>query len=214
MDLRATCIGPMVLCRNNKSAAINACAKELLRILRMDSTSGATVDFLLARLRKRFGKGAPSLSQCLRLLETQPAIECVADGIYRVRLPYLRFARDRIERVLRDQGKILHYREIAAKEIAISKKRSEWVRQIMSHDRRFVPVSRSGFWGLAEWKIETGSIADVAAKAMCGRKGPCTEAEIFDLVHARRPCAPGSIASTLVADGRFRRTKPGSWKLA
>ena len=76
----------------------------------------------------------------------------------------------------------MHHREIAAK-VAISKVRAEKpIRELLSYDSRFVPLGRSGFWGLAEWKVETGSIADAAAKAMRGRKRPFTEAEIFNLV--------------------------------
>ena len=102
----------------------------------------------------------------------------------------------------------MHHREIAAR-VALSRVKTEKsIRDILSHEARFVPVGRSGFWGLAEWKVETASIADVAAERMRGRKRPVTETEIFKLVLARRPCAFSSIGSTLAADRRFRRVRP------
>lgn len=214
LDVRATATDPIVLLRNKKSAAINSCAKELVRILRVDHPNGATIDSLVAQLKKKFGRYTPSFNQCLKLLESQPALERTSKGIYRARLTNLGHANDRIERVLREEGKILHHREIAAK-VAISRARTEKsIRDRLSYDPRFVPLGRSGFWGLAEWKAETGSIADVAAKAMCGRKRAFTEAEIFTLVRARRPCARGSIGSTLAADRRFQRVRPLTWTLS
>jgi len=214
LEVRAIASGPIVLLRNKRAAAINSCAKEVVRILRVDYPNGATVDFLVSQLKKKFGRSAPTFNECVEILGSQPALECTPNGIYRARLTSLGHA-NRIERFLRDEGKILHHREIVRKEGAIpGAKTSKSIRRLLSYDPRFVPLGRSGFWGLAEWKVETASIADVAAERMRGRKRPVTEAEIFKLVLARRPCAFTSIGSTLAADRRFRRVKPVTWELS
>jgi hypothetical protein len=214
LDVRITVASPLVLVRNKKSKAISLCARELVRILRVDYPNGATADSLLARLKKKFGRHALTFNQCLNLLESQPALECTSKRIYRARLTYLGRTNDRIERVLREEGKILHHREIAAKLAVPRADKEKSIRNRLSYDPRFVPIGRSGFWGLAEWKAETGSIADVAASRMRGRKRLFTEAEILKLVLARRPCASNSINATLVADRRFVRAGPLTWKLS
>ena len=80
LEVRATAADPILLLRNKRSAAINLCAKELVRILRVDYPNGATPDFLLARLKKKFGRYTPTVNQCLKLLESQPASGMYAKG--------------------------------------------------------------------------------------------------------------------------------------
>jgi RNA polymerase alpha subunit len=214
LEIRVETVRSLLLHQNKKSAALNSCAREFLRILRVDYPSGASADFLYAQLKKKFHGDIPSFEHCLELLKSQPTLEYVSKGIYRLRTTCLVRVGDRLERLLRDEGKILHHREIAARESAFLKQRSECsARQIMSYDHRFVPLGRSGFWGLAEWGLGTGSIADVAANEMRGRNRAFTEAEIFNLVRAKRPCARGSIGASLVVDARFLRVKPVTWEL-
>ena len=55
LDVRAKATSPIVLLRNKRSAAINSCAKELVRILRVDYPNGATPIFCSRGLRRSLG---------------------------------------------------------------------------------------------------------------------------------------------------------------
>ncbi len=83
----------------------------------------------------------------------------------------------------------------------------------LSRDKRFKAIARSGFWILAKWDLETGDIADVAARCLSESDRPLTEAELFPLIAARRPVKLNSIMSSLREDGRFRRVGPRTWEL-
>lgn len=214
IDSRVKNRASIQLLRNERSMALRSSGTEVERILTFVYPNGLALKAIVAELRKKFGQNAPGQTECADLMRTLPKVELGPKKIYRIKLQHLKHKNDRCARVLGDEGRILHYREIFSR-AAVSTKTAGGLRvNIMANDSRFVPVSRSGYWGLAEWKIETGSIADAAAKVMSTRKGALSEMKIFDLIRSRRPCAKGSISSMLNADSRFRRVKPLTWELA
>lgn len=93
------------------------------------------------------------------------------------------------------------------------KRTSRHVGAALSHDKRFETIGRSGVWSLAEWGLETGSTADVAARILRDSSRPLTEAELYPLIARRRPVKFDSIMSLLREDGRFRRVGPRTWEL-
>lgn len=94
-----------------------------------------------------------------------------------------------------------------------SKRSALHVASAMSHDKRFKAIGRTGIWVLARWDVETGSLPDVAARCLKQSGRPLTEAELFQMIAARRPVNMNSILSSLREDGRFRRVAPRTWEL-
>ncbi len=214
IDSRVKKRASIQLLRNERSMALRSSGTEVERILTFVYPNGLALKALVAELRKKFGQNALGQAECADLIRTLPKVESGPKKIYRIKLQHLKHKNDRCARVLEDEGRVLHYREIFSR-AAVSTKTAGGLRvNIMANDSRFVAVGRSGYWGLAEWKIETGRIADAAANVMSTREGALSETEIFDLVRSRRPCAKGSISSMLKADSRFRRVSPLTWKLA
>lgn len=215
MNTSVSRIERVALRNNEKSAAIRSSFDEIQRLLTFVYPNGLTAKKLVAKLRANLSGYAPTKDECLTLIKSISDIESTPEGFYRARLTSLNRTKDRCERVLRDEGRILHFSELASQASVVSKTKGRFsLARILWADQRFVRVSRSGYWGLAEWNVETGSIADVAVAGLRQKGRALTETEIFQFVRNRRPCAEGSIGSTLVADRRFKRVGPLTWVLA
>jgi hypothetical protein len=94
---------------------------------------------------------------------------------------------DFYELVLRREGKPLHYRTLArhARDHGYrGSSYSTYIAGILSPDQRFVRVSRSGFWALAEWgHLETRTISKIAST--------CASARARSLQHRQSPRETG-----------------------
>ncbi len=189
------------------------------RLLTRDHPEGRTLSEFRTALQQRLHVDAPTLSELSELVAACPNLEDDQNkGGYRTRTECLKNSLDRYERILRTAAKPLHYLKIwqeagQARERRHVSPRS--ARSALSGDRRFVPISRSGYWALTEWSnVETRSTPDLVADILRGDGGPLSERVLYELVAARRPVKERSIWSQLAADSRFVRAARGVWQLA
>jgi hypothetical protein len=196
---------------DQRSAAFQSSIEEVRRLLTLVHPDGLTLRRLATKLRSKFGRNAPTIDECLQIVNSLSYVELKGRGIYRAKLEALRRITDKCERVLRAEGRPLHFYEIRSRAAIVSPNYS--CPKMLGVDSRFVPIGGSGYWALAQWRIETGTIADVAAKVMAGQTRPLTKYEVFDLVRRRRPCLETSVASSLYNDRRFRKVGLSTWLL-
>jgi hypothetical protein len=62
------------------------------------------------------------------------------------------------------------------------------------HDPRFKPVGKLGYWTLAEWNQETGTVRDVIAKVLSEAAAPMSTNDIVRAVRSRIPCSAKSVS--------------------
>lgn len=147
---------PVALLGDEKSISLRLSPGEIKRLLTFVYPDGLTLDRLVAELEKKFPRHAPTARECLQLLKTIPAVELAQTGLYRVKLRQLRSSVDKCERVLRDEGRVLHHLEFFPKAGLTGKiKGRHSLTCMLGADTRFAAVGRSGYWGLSEWKAST-----------------------------------------------------------
>ena len=195
-----------------------AAVTEIKRFLMRRSAEWVAADELWQFLQKKFGESAPERNAVPALLGSMPALEENL-GRYRVKFEHLPRGSDRYERILRERGTAMHYREIALE----TERRAESLGpQVLARSvavrlagcRRFAAVGKTGLWVLREWKhVETGTVADVAAEVLSASETPLTEKALFAIISPRRPVRLNSIATLLREDARFHRVAPCTWAL-
>jgi len=209
---------PIILPRSKRTATFAAAQIKIERLLRTDFPNGLTTTDLLEQL-KRLGEVDLTLPEIPTLIHSIPGLEyCERRKLFRLRTEMLSSLADQLERVLDEKGSPMHRRELtlevgAFKRRAGSLRTGRHVALAMSRDQRFRAIGRSGFWTLAKWGLETGDVADVAARCLGESDRPLTEGELFSLIASRRPVKFDSIMSALREDGRFRRVAPRTWEL-
>ncbi len=166
------------------------------------------------------GEQTPAFDVISDLLESLPEIEREkGSGRYRLRLEKLKNHVDRCERILRDSGVPMHFREIA---LAIDRQLPPTANRLaprplasrMANAPRFVPIGKSGVWTLREWShIETRTVAEIAAEILRDLGAPLTEKELFQRIGPLRDVRQASIGTLMSEDGRFRRAAPATWEL-
>lgn len=190
------------------------------RVLTTGKSEGLDdVDLLLA-LKKELRDKAPALAELPALVRCCSSIESVkADGRYRAYLHVLSRC-DQAERLLREAGTALDFREICRRinQATAGESRelnAENLKNQMVEDERFTPVGRTGEWALAAWShVETRTVTDFAADLLriCGK--PIGEQELFTKISARRRVARSSLGTVLDGDERFRKAGHRMWSLA
>lgn len=196
--------------------------RELFRRRRRDEFSLAEITQHLAQL---LGPRAPVSSTVSQLLAAVPTIEFLSDRkCYRVRLEALYNYGDLGERILRDAGAPMHFREISAKLSATRLSKRGTIDPLrlarrMVRSERFVCISKTGIWGLREWGgVDTRRLVDIAADLLSTSQSPLTEKQIFDVISRSRIIKIKSIGSLLRLDERFTRVGAGAlskgWTLA
>jgi hypothetical protein len=196
-----------------------AAANEVRRLLTREYPDGMTEAQLLAVLRAKLGRQCatqellPGLLECLQIIDHRRP-----DARYRVRGRYLKDPSYHYERILREEGKPLHYREIArragrsGRQFALLDGPALTNRFI--EDPRFVAVSQTGFWSLAEWRdVETRGIKDIAADILGRCKSPMHEDALYAAIAPYRQLAMPSLGTMLGRDHRFQKTAPRTWVL-
>lgn len=209
---------PIMLPKSRGTAAFTAAQINIERLLRNQFPSGLSQSELLEQLQ-RSSETDLTLKEIPTLIQSIPGIEYFGcEKRFRLRVEKLTRLADQLERILDERGSPMHRRELTL-EVGGFKRRAGSLRSAkhvvgaMSRDIRFKAIGRSGFWILAKWDIDTGDIADVAARCLSKSNRPLTEAELFPLIAARRPVKLNSIMSSLRDDGRFQRVAPRTWEL-
>ena len=219
VDFKSKRFHPIILPKNRKTPPFRNALEQAERLLRRELSAGTSKEQLFERLRTQDAQVGPTLSEIPTLLESIPGTErTIRGGLYQVRLERPKRLADQLERLLREKGSAMHFRELAAK---VSRLRGKarpikspiHVGVALSYDPRFKPIARTGLWVLAEWNVETRTIADIAADFLRDSEKPLTEAELYELIGTRRPINRISISTSLRDSGRFCRTGPRTWEL-
>jgi DNA-directed RNA polymerase delta subunit/uncharacterized tellurite resistance protein B-like protein len=156
-----------------------------------------------------------SVEQCVMLA---PQIERHQDGSFLAPFHSLTRANQAF-RILHDEGKPVHFRELADKVNARLddeyRVEANNLRNQLVADDRFQPVGRSGEWSLTQWEhVETGSILEVIEKILTESEAEMSVAELTEAVQSQRTCSDHSILAYLCTEERFLRTGPDSYTLA
>lgn len=128
-------------------------------------------------------------------LNLHPYIESDSEDHYQVRIEHLPSLADKAFRILSEEQRPLHMRDIARilnqRLLAVGVKDATSGRSIasqMAGDKRFSAVGRSGQWALANWShITTRTIMDIMREFFHGRGSKATVDEVYSFVSERRP---------------------------
>lgn len=125
--------------------------------------------------------------------------------------------RDKIYVILKENGKHLHFNEIAS---AIKKsdfKRKDVTTQAIHNelikDKRFVLIGR-GIYALKEWGYEKGTVADIITEVLKKSKQPLHRDEIVKLVLKSRYVKETTILLNLQGKPQFKRVAKATYTLA
>ena len=125
--------------------------------------------------------------------------------------------RDKIYVILRDNGKPMHFNEIA-KSIKNSDFRRKDVTTQAIHnelikDGRFVLIGR-GIYALKDWGYEKGTVADIITEILKKENGPLHRDEIVKRVLKHRQVKETTILLNLQGKQRFKRVAKATYALA
>lgn len=125
--------------------------------------------------------------------------------------------RDKIYVILREQGKHMHFNEIAD---AIKKsefKRKDVTTQAIHNelikDKRFVLIGR-GIYALKEWGYEKGTVADIITEVLRKKGEPMHRDEIVKEVLKSRHVKETTILLNLQGKSQFKRVAKATYDLA
>lgn len=176
---------------------------------------GARLAELVDSISEYESKLRCSAEQCVLMA---PGIVRAKDGSFSAPFEALTRANQAF-RVLHDEGKPIHFRELAelvnARLDTESSVEPSNLRNQLVADDRFQPVGRSGEWSLTQWEhVETGSILEVIEKILTESDAEMSVAELTEAVQSQRTCSDHSILAYLCTEERFLRTGPDSYTLA
>jgi len=196
---------------------LRATRKEIRKVL----AAGPLSNKDLARLlRTKLGPEAPSNKELARIISKMPRGKQRANIRGRpAEKPSADWITNTCERLLRRRRKPLHFSELCTGvnrsgrfKLRLSPR---LVAVYLHRDARFVPISWSGFWALAEWPdVETRRITDVAEAVLIATQEPLSDEVLFERIAERRPVGRKSVTPMLNKDKRFRRMEGGLWSLA
>lgn len=189
------------------------------QLLTNDYPDGLAADDLHQLVSRKLGGGTPTKRELGSILRSMRSIKYVK-GKYRAIPTSLKRSTDYFAQILRCAKQPMHLRDICRLAIQATRERGLTPRKVstrITQDERFIPISRSGFWALAEWdNVEIRSMVDIAAELLGASKRPMHEKELLARISRRRPASATSslIGSQLGMDSRFQRTTPCTWTLA
>jgi Sigma-70, region 4 len=149
---------------------------------------------------------AELISSCLTI---DDRLRSIADGwgLTEWRFVRPRSIRDKVEIILKKEGKPLHFMDIANKirEASFDQKNVtvQAVHNELIRYPEFVLVGR-GLYALKTWGYESGTVADVIEKIL-QEKGPLTKKEIIQEVSRQRNVKVGTISLNLQKMPYFKR---------
>ncbi len=124
--------------------------------------------------------------------------------------------RDKIFVILSEQGKPMHFNEIAkAIEKSDFKRRNVTTQAIHNElikDKRFVLIGR-GIYALNDWGYSKGTVSDVIAEVLKEAKGPLHRDEIVRGVLKKRQVKETTILLNLQSKPQFKRTAKATYEL-
>lgn len=125
--------------------------------------------------------------------------------------------RDKIYVILHENGKQMHFNEIAKSIRESSFKRKEVTTQAIHNelikDKRFILVGR-GIYALKEWGYKQGTVADVITEVLTEAGEPLHRDEIVKRVLKKRFVKETTILLNLQGKPQFKRTSKATYTLA
>lgn len=125
--------------------------------------------------------------------------------------------RDKIYVILYENGKQMHFNEIAESISSSDFKRKDVTTQAIHNelikDKRFILVGR-GIYALKEWGFKKGTVADVITEVLEKAGEPLHRDEIVKLVLKRRFVKETTILLNLQGKKQFKRTAKATYTLA
>jgi len=125
--------------------------------------------------------------------------------------------RDKIYVILKEQGKHMHFNEIAEAIKGSDFKRKDVTTQAIHNelikDKRFVLIGR-GIYALKEWGYEKGTVADIIAEVLRKEGGPLHRDEIVKRVLKSRYVKETTILLNLQGKSQFKRVAKATYALA
>lgn len=125
--------------------------------------------------------------------------------------------RDKIYVILRDNGKPLHFGEIASAIRGSSFKRKDVTTQAIHNelikDKRFVLIGR-GIYALSEWGYSKGTVADIITEVLKEAGEPLHRDEIVKRVLKHRQVKETTILLNLQGKKEFKRVAKATYDLA
>jgi len=125
--------------------------------------------------------------------------------------------RDKIYVILRDNGKPLHFSEIAKGIHGSDFKRKNVTTQAIHNelikDARFVLIGR-GIYALKEWGYSKGTVSDIIAEVLKESGEPMHRDDIVKKVLDKRQVKETTVLLNLQSKPQFERTKKATYKLA
>jgi DNA-binding CsgD family transcriptional regulator len=125
--------------------------------------------------------------------------------------------RDKIYVILRDNGKPMHFSEIAGAIRGSAFKRKDVTTQAIHNelikDKRFVLIGR-GIYALNEWGYNKGTVADIITEVLKDAKEPLHRDEIVKRVLKHRQVKETTILLNLQGKKEFKRVAKATYDLA
>ncbi len=125
--------------------------------------------------------------------------------------------RDKIYVILKEQGRHMHFNEIADAIKGSDFKRKDVTTQAIHNelikDSRFVLIGR-GIYALKEWGYKKGTVADIIAEVLQEADGPLHRDEIVKRVLKSRYVKETTILLNLQGKPQFKRTAKATYALA
>ena len=125
--------------------------------------------------------------------------------------------RDKIYVILHDNGKHMHFNEIAKAIKDSSFKRKDVTTQAIHNelikDKRFVLIGR-GIYALKEWGYEKGTVSDIITKVLKKSGQPLHRDEIVKQVLKSRYVKETTILLNLQGKPQFKRVAKATYALA
>jgi hypothetical protein len=162
------------------------------------------------------------IRSALRLMDD---VEEIGNDEFRIRFTWLKSTGDRAYAILLDEGKPLHFREIARKInqrlVNAGQQPSLVLHQnlgsLLSGDDRLEPLAKSGLWKLREWShIRSERVLDLIQEAISAKHEAASYDEIYEYVRKLRPEVPRQSVLSFVAlrPDLFHRVSGGKIELA
>ncbi|MEI9913581.1 MAG: sigma factor-like helix-turn-helix DNA-binding protein [Candidatus Saccharibacteria bacterium] len=125
--------------------------------------------------------------------------------------------RDKIYVILKENGKHMHFNEIAAAIKESDFKRKDVTTQAIHNelikDKRFVLIGR-GIYALKEWGYQKGTVADIIAEVLKEASEPLHRDEIVKRVLKSRFVKETTILLNLQGKSQFKRVAKATYELA
>lgn len=189
----------------------------------------SNVDKIIAAVSK-FGepKKIDSVAKSAGLTDTKQAealagvskqLACLNDQWGLIKWPMVnpKNIRDKIYVILKENGKHMHFNEIAAAIKDSDFKRKDVTTQAIHNelikDKRFVLIGR-GIYALKEWGYQKGTVADIIAEVLREAKEPLHRDEIVKRVLKSRFVKETTILLNLQGKPQFKRVAKATYELA